>query len=180
MPNWCSNKLIVTGSPEKITEIAEHAEKGDLLNYIVPMPEDLLSTVRGSVGVAGSTEQNALYEFALAEWGTKWDIGVDAYVHVYIQGDSDSQVTIIFQSAWGPPCEAYSTLLEQDGVSGINATWFEPGCAFCGQFVNGDYEEITIQEWSDEWIEGNVPALIREDYEDDFIQMTEFAEEHEE
>jgi hypothetical protein len=46
---------------------------------------------------------------------------------------------IFFDSAWSPPVKAYEKL-EELGFT-ITASYYEPGCDFCGEWENGqDYE----------------------------------------
>jgi len=190
MPNWCSNRLTVTGDPGKIAEIEKHALAGTLLNYIVPMPAALMDTVKG--GFSDDKRQKALeeqirqnveqygyptwYEFALANWGTKWDIGENADAY----RDEDREVTIWFNTAWCPPIEAYMQLCDQEGIDSVEGTWIEEGCGFCGVFQDGSLHEVEIAEYTEEWVEENLPTAVLQDFGDGLYENIAMERELEE
>jgi len=185
MPNWCSNRLTIEGEPSVLDGIEWAAERNSLLNHIVPMPEGLRHSVKGYNSNPAIQEQMrqaekfneeaygypTWYEFANSRWGTKWDIH-DA--HIY--RDSDTSLTISFESAWSPPVNAYSTLTDMHGIEMVEATWYEPGGAFCGVFMDGVTFDKVIEEFSYEWIEDNVPPLVLDDYGDCIYQMIAMME----
>jgi len=114
MPNWCNNKLEVSGDKEYLDELEAAANEGNLLETIKPIGE-------------------WKYDTAVNEWGTKWDIseaGVDRV------GDND--LIMYFDTAWSPPVTAYETLLEKDEIESVFATYFEPGMGFAGVWDNSD------------------------------------------
>ena len=66
-------------------------------------------------------------------WGTKWDFdGCDKSNKCDVK--SDHEVRLEFCSAWAPPIQLFKQLylLGFD----VKASYYEPGCNFCGQFVN--------------------------------------------
>ena len=67
------------------------------------------------------------------------DVGADGQV-VEINGNTFSAS---FQSAWGPPIQAFEKL-EEMGFT-VSAYYYEPGMGFCGMFAEGfdDYFDIT-------------------------------------
>jgi hypothetical protein len=54
----------------------------------------------------------------------------------------DGRLTLIFDSAWSPPVNAYEKLMDL-GFS-VRAYYYEPGMAYCGYWDDGDdvYYEI--------------------------------------
>jgi len=161
MPNWCANILKLQHTdPQMILRAKTAFENGSLLNEFVPCPPELVHTVSGAVGPPDSPKQNeherqrALnfakwghtdwYGWRVANWGTKWDIGgADCSVEVTEQG-----LTLSFDSAWSPPVEAYSTLVDQ-GFD-VQAYYWEPGMCFCGSWINGQDVYVEYPGESDE------------------------------
>jgi hypothetical protein len=124
MPNWCSNRAVVTGpSPiiDKIRRILEDPE-GELLAWMVPQP-----TFEGD---------SDWYTWRVNNWGTKWDI-----TDVGIDDDSEEDsIAFSFSTAWAPPVEAFYTWAAGDGRVQFTLEYWEPGCGFLGTTrYDGDY-----------------------------------------
>lgn len=145
MPNWCNNVVrIKHENPKMIEQVREAFAKGELLHSFMPCPQELLDTVAGYPGEDKEAEHEAQkarnielyghkdwYDWQIANWGTKWDIGGDGSV-VDIEGGLE----LAFDSAWSPPCDAYQTLVDKFGFE-IEAFYYEPGMAFVGKWDNG-------------------------------------------
>jgi hypothetical protein len=155
MPNWCSNYVELThDNPDMIRRAEDAFNRGELLAEFIPVPASL-QIVAGRVGDDNDANQKALevqqqenialhgyanwYDFCVGEWGTKWDVGGDGQVPE-INGNTFSAS---FQSAWGPPIQAFEKL-EEMGFT-VSAYYYEPGMGFCGMFAEGfdDYFDIT-------------------------------------
>lgn len=93
--------------------------------------------------------ENSWYDWRLQNWGCKWEVEAQL-------GDVDEgQIFLFFMSPWGPPLDAYAALLEHEGITGIEANYYEPGCDFAGCFVNGEdtcfaVSELTPEDFEDE------------------------------
>jgi len=138
-----------------------------------PTPQELIDTVAGSVGSKGSPEQLALeakeasnmekygaanwYDWNIANWGTKWDVGEEGSDVGYTEGDTT--VGLSFDSAWSPPIQFYDKM-EELGFT-VKAYYYEPGMAFCGCYVDGGDEHYEITGNS-EWVNANIPEHINE------------------
>jgi hypothetical protein len=157
MPNWCSNYVEVShDDPEKIRELAAAMERGEFLNHVIPVPQELKDTMSGSFGdgerqamLEAQTARNIethgygnWYDFAVNRWGTKWD--VDCQGQVDLHPDA-TVVTASFDSAWSPPCGVYEQLVE-DGYS-VRAYYYESGMCFAGIWDNGD--DDCYSDWGD-------------------------------
>lgn len=72
--------------------------------------------------------------------------------------DSDmTEISLNFASAWSPPEELYETLEEQGWT--VWATYYEPGMAIAGMFVDGEMNEFDdIHNIEEEWVD-NDPIL---------------------
>lgn len=150
MPNWCLNKLTVEHADPAMVDRFERAyNAGKACNEFIPVPEDYY-------------DNGKWYDFCVNNWGTKWDIGAD------IGTDKEgryglkatrvgNQISCTFDSAWAPPVGLYNKLVEL-GYK-VEATYFEPGMAFCGVWDNGD---DLYAEYSDK---GMIPVRIWEDFD---------------
>jgi hypothetical protein len=134
MPNWCNNTLNIRHEDPAMIERARKAfTDGRFLEEFIPFPN-------------GEWDWN----FCVANWGTKWDIGRgDGHT---VEQDANG-VVFNFDSAWAPPLAAYERLMGM-GFE-ILAYYFEPGMAFAGKWEDGcdDYYEyggMTSEEIADE------------------------------
>jgi len=143
--------------------------KEGLLQEFIPCPQDLTDTVSGYVG----DEQEALeakqaanrekygyatwYDHNVAEWGTKWDVSADSIERV----DANT-VQMSFDSAWAPPTNAYEKLMAL-GFE-VEATYYEPGMAFCGRWDNGHDDYFEYGGMTADEIEATLPKELDEEY----------------
>ena len=98
MPNWCQNTATISGPKpviDQIKSILANRDDGNLLNWMRPMPE---------------SEQDNWYDWCTTNWGTKWDI-TDPVV---LDDTEEDSITFSFDTAWGPPIEAFRHWAEQD------------------------------------------------------------------
>lgn len=172
MPNWCNNTVeLYHEDPEMIERARRAFNAGALLNEFIPIPNDL-KIVAGCVGPKDSPEQIALeeseqrnikkygyktwYDFCVAEWGTKWDVGADGYNADDIPGG----LMLTFDSAWSPPVNAYEKLVDM-GFS-IRAMYYEPGMAFAGIWNDGDDDFYEYGGMTSEQIQEELPVELDE------------------
>jgi hypothetical protein len=135
MPNWCANNLTVRGPDALVISAAIAGGKG-VFNTIIPMPDELRETTSpNKVSADDMIEKYGSadwYDWALSNWGTKWDISDDS---IYIDEETKDEIKIYFDTAWGPPIRVYE-VLEQRGNE-VEASYYEPGMGFVGEFRNG-------------------------------------------
>jgi hypothetical protein len=168
MPNWCSNGLTLTHSdPAMIDRVIKG--KDGLLQEFIPCPQALIATVSGYVGdeqaalearQAANREQYGYptwYEHNIAEWGTKWDFSADS-----IKRMDANTVQMSFESAWAPPLNAYEKLMAL-GFE-VEATYYEPGMAFCGRWKNGEDDYYEYGGMTADEIEATLPKELDEEY----------------
>ena len=148
MPNWNQNGVTFTHKdPAMITRIADAYKEDRLFKEFFPCPPELLETEEIGENfndrVAAREEANReqfgfadWYEWAVNNWGTKWDISSD-------DGEPTKQdlnsITISFSTAWSPPVGFYDkmTKLGFDVV----AFYLEEGMGFVGKYTNEDGDE---------------------------------------
>ena len=147
MPNWCSNNFSITGNVESIKELWDTAQTagpdGDfgLLNAIAPI---------------GDWD----YGTAVDTWGTKWDVS-DEGLEYTDNGDGTASISGWFDSAWAPPIAAYEQLAADFDSCYIEASYFEPGCAFVGEWSSESGDacyDIDPEDFS------NIPEHLMEDF----------------
>jgi hypothetical protein len=153
MPNWCNNVVELYHEDKEMVARAKSAFKeGNFLNEFIPVPADLQITA-GSLGDGDAQKEleakqaanlqkygySTWYDFCINEWGCKWDVGGD---DANVNEGHFNNLTMSFDSPWGPPLQAYEKL-EELGFQ-IRAYYYEPGMAFCGIYEGGydDYYEL--------------------------------------
>jgi hypothetical protein len=119
MPNWCENRIKISGSTEKINKLWEKVESDGLLNTLRPQPDNL--------------KENEYYGWRIDNWGTKWEVNSEDLC-VVDNGDGTSYIWGDFVSAWSPPVEAYIAFNEADNGCEVEGWYFELGCDFCGLY----------------------------------------------
>lgn len=173
MPNWNSNILTLTHSDRKmISRAVKSAQKDALLNEFVPVPQALSDTTEGSYGdkleqarLTAQREDNrktygysSWYDFAIGEWGCKWDISNGGDDYKIKKVDNGYSVTLSFDTAWSPPINFYDKLLELEFT--VDAMYYEPGVNFCGQYYDGSDETYELNDMSSEDIKAQIPEEL--------------------
>ena len=163
MPNWCANSLKIKPLTEEakqtFVKIKAELEKGQecrLFNALIPMPQELIDTVCGSVAEAERAAHEAQmqaniekygyptwYEFANAKWGTKWEACEPNH-----EENKDGSVTIWFDTAWSPPMPIYEKL-EEVGFE-VEATYCEQGVGYAGWYAAGEDNEYSISFYDED------------------------------
>ena len=164
MPNWCNNTLTLTAASKKeAEELFQHLKKEDdegwtFFSFFVPEDWD----------------EDNWYWSRVEAWGTKWDASI-----ADVNWVSDTDVCLIFDTAWGPPIGVYEAAVEQGW--GVHATYYEPGMGFVGSFIDGDdeyYEYHSCQ--TAEEIRDHIPDDLDDEYGiSDWMQQMIDEEEEE-
>jgi hypothetical protein len=169
MPNWCNNTLTLSHPDKAMMDKAIEATTKGFFQTFIPCPEELTDTTKGYVG--DPYQQRLLelkqqlnieffghatwYEWAIENWGTKWDI-------CEIEGVTKHDCFVItFDSAWSPPVRAYEKLKEMGFM--VQAYYYESGCAFCGKWIDGEDHEYHLPETIKELVE-QVPQDIIDEF----------------
>jgi hypothetical protein len=163
MPNWCLNNLTVSHEDKSMVDrFVKAYNAGKTCQEFAPQPEKFTADALGRPQSEGDEfGTNGWYGWRVNNWGTKWDIGYDEGTemegrHGQKVEDWDNEVSCTFDSAWSPPVGLYDKLV--DLGYNVRATYFEPGCAFCGIYEDGFDNTISYADLDD------IPDEIREEY----------------
>ena len=193
MPNWCSNVVILVHEDRKmISRAVKSAQKDALLNEFVPVPQALSDTTEGSYGDAleqarltAQREGNvktygyaSWYDFAIGEWGCKWDISNGSDDYKIKKVDNGYSVKLYFDTAWAPPINFYDKLMELEFE--VSAMYYEPGIGFCGQYFEGTDDTYELSGLSSEDVRNVVPTDLDEAFGISEQMAEREAEEEEE
>ena len=173
MPNWCSNVVTLVHTDRKmISRAVKSTQKDALLHEFVPVPQALTDTTEGSYGDAleqarltAQREGNvktygyaSWYDFAIGEWGTKWDISNGSDDYKIKKVDDGYTVTLHFDTAWSPPINFYDKLVELEFI--VNAMYYEPGVNFCGQYFDGQDETYELNNLTSDEAQDQLPEEL--------------------
>ena len=161
MPNWCENRVIITGDVKVLTAIKEAADRGGLLEHLAPIGE---------------------YDYGVActEWNTKWEVH-DVEANLFEDGNT-SNLHLGFQSAWSPPTGAYDTGADRLKIN-VEASFYEPGMCYIGEYdsaldINNTY---SVEFSNEDWKESIPTELIEEfDLDGEYTYYQEWQEENDE
>ena len=189
MPNWCNNSVTITHTdPAKITALADAFAEARFCEAVIPTPECLTRDGATTSGGANAAEYERIraenkaktgfeswYDFAVARWGTKWDVGgADCNIEL---DDDGLGFTASFDSAWSPPLGVYEELVEQ-GYE-VVGYYYESGMSFVGKFEDGEDFCYDYGSCNSETVRGYIGDEL-----DDFWciseQMAEYEAENEE
>lgn len=154
MPNWCSNSLrIEHEDPAQIERAVEAFKRGEFFQTLVPNPNG---------------EWN--YDWSVANWGTKWDVGGETDPSVEPSGTAAS---FYFDSAWSPPIQAYENMVEQ-GFR-VYGMYYESGMCFAGVYDNGDDDYYEFSQQRSNEVRDMLPTEL-----DEYFGISECMAEYEE
>jgi hypothetical protein len=113
MPNWCFNKIRITGN--NIYQIKDllrdHKSKVFSLTRVIHVPESDPNQTR------------------IDKWGTKWDTSDDRIVL-----ENKEEIEYIFDTAWSPPIPVIEALRKQFPKLYISAFFDEPAMEEAGYY----------------------------------------------
>lgn len=164
MPNWCENKLTITGTASELANFYSKIDNGEefqFLEVFVPTPNDLLAHSSPEFDEERKKENldkygaRDWYDWRVQNWGTKWDLSSFELI-TKIQHDEKMQTWVFhFETAWAPPEEAFEKIAAQWPNLIFYISYSEPGMAFCGyaKYQGGEKTETNcvnmIQSFDD-------------------------------
>lgn len=140
MPNWNQNHLTLLGTPEEIAAARQLIGRPDHpVDFEVLLPR--------------TPDDPNWYDWSLANWGTKWNVGPqDADVTTEPEGEL-VRVTYRFDTAWSPPLAWLSAvvklLIAQGNPLRLELKSAEMGMGFGSHtlLIDGD---LSFQEYQGE------------------------------
>ncbi len=156
MPNWCENKLDVSGNEIDVQKFKELTlvkdDVGSGLHFTMEIlsttPSELLEQtspnmwrgeeddIEGKLEFEKKIEElkqkyghTDWYDWRVKNWGTKWDAAES-----YILDDEDEFFSIEYNTAWGPNIEWVKTIAKQFPELTFTLWFQEPGMGFCGVY----------------------------------------------
>lgn len=135
MPNWCSNALIVTGTPKQLESFRATMEKPDAygkssafsFHQTVPMPQEVF---RGDLP-QGAPKPN-WYDWSTENWGTKWDACRPRVKHL------KKSIKVWFDTAWAPPKNWLEQVTQVFPELNFELAYNEHGMEYYGVTVASD------------------------------------------
>lgn len=242
MPNWCNNKLVVSGTVENIAEFKKTlGPKGEFkFAQTIPMPRELQGVTVGGNTINGKycshwrevtlapprvktrkarkvaiakyrvqIERNGgskrvmvplakaesdhltskygaidWYNWAHANWGTKWDTDSDTTMEETWNSDGHAALVSCFDTAWCPPKEWMIAVSEKFPELTFELFYSETGMGFYGTLkaesgeLDDDYHEGMFQkdvEWDDDTDQADMMTPEARDFHEEhgFIDMPE-------
>jgi len=162
IPNWCSNKLVVSGEGKEIKRFKKLATanipkdekdfKTDLsLASLFPEPNYIKVKVKPAFPKLSSyktkkdgyvNSESAWWDWRVQNWGTKWDI------EATLDCDEEGYLEYYFDSAWSPPVEWLQKVAKDFPELSFRLHYDEPGVGFSGiakSIGKGEIEDQVIE-----------------------------------
>ena len=174
MPNWCENRLTITGPPEDMDRFAEDAKgtgpqyrqidgsveepEEEILCFhkLFPVPDALL---RRTYGGAAEDEKDLPpldgcgngCDWEIQHWGCKWGVDNRRY-EMTTAPDDDTELGYRFLTAWSPPIGLLEHVSPRYPRLRFDLCYKEIGCGFKGRFIvqDGKVEVDASQELTEE------------------------------
>lgn len=163
MPNWCSNRLVVTGPEDAVQKLFTQVEGPHAVldfNKIVPYPKEFLDRDEEfrKLGWEGFKEKygpkaidgynSGGYEWCVKNWGTKWNASYPERETTYNGLKGAETHALKFSTAWSPPEAVISTLHKQNPETSLTLLYKEEGMCFAGETSYLRKEDSSLQPWS--------------------------------
>lgn len=182
MPNWCENRMSVSGSKEAVTKFVEMAKSDkDALSFAKFVPEewDNPDYQDASTSFCEQLEPSPnfnWYRWRLDKWGVKWDCS-ESYVEVNPDG---TLATFTFTTPWGSPDAFYKTIATMFPDLSFEAYAYEPGNDYWYHFEGYDGEPVgeeTQGIWNQEKVNEAIVEQLQElDIDPDTIDLDKLRE----
>lgn len=162
MPNHCENDLTVFGEGAQVNEFLNMflTNEGATMNKIVPMPQDLDSSISPLPKREGETDKQYTarmrnykklygadnwYDWRINNWGTKWDL-YEFYEIERNNINGEFAFSCSFWTAWGPPILWLYKASNKFPSINFHFSYMEPGGGFCGLVSGSGHEGLDSQE----------------------------------
>ena len=152
MPNWCNNILTISEPSAELVKYLQ--EEGFSFDKIKPMPPEL-------------KEGDGWYDWAVENWGTKWDIDEE---FMNVSDDiNDKEICFGFDTAWSPPMGVIESLSEKFPEDHFLLQYLEMGVGFGGEarFSDGSCVDSEFGDDNEEYAKFAQELFGHEPYEDE-------------
>lgn len=134
MPNWCSNKLTISGNTVSLDKLKEYV-LGELMGN--PVPFDFEKVIPIPAEIVAKKREN---HFCIEKWGTKWNLDDETDFEDH-DGGKEGTIVYIFQTAWSPPNNVLQALAEVFPELEMSLIYGEPGNGVCGELKSLEKED---------------------------------------
>lgn len=160
MPNWCENRLQVSGDSKQLDEFIKKAKSKETdltLNNFFPTPPELLECQspndKNPEAMIKKYGYPDWYEWQIANWGVKWDTH-----EVRVSREKKKTAFFDFDSPWGPPSVFIKRVAKLYPKLKFVLEYSEPGMFFSGDLIitkgkvtQDDHREGTV--WPEHQVE---------------------------
>lgn len=132
MPNWCLNKIKISGNINNLYKLSQIFEK---LKEQEDNDIGLMESLVGSDPSISEEDYNneGWFESNINYWGTKWDVDYKEIIYI----NNNEFISLEFDTAWSPPVEFCELLSKKYGVS-VKIKYIETGLAISGIYEIND------------------------------------------
>lgn len=141
MPNWCNNRITITGDANKMKVLVEKFKE------LETNDKEAMAFLLGNDDRPADYDKGGWYDYNCRKFGVKWDFKLSQANEVCI---TDEEVIIDVDTAWAAPTQFVESLCKLYGVTAKMA-YFEPGMDFsgvveCDENGNADTDEYDYLE----------------------------------
>ena len=149
MPNWCRNRVTVSGTEEDISKLSEiFSDTKSIFNRIIQSPDwkrlpnekgefPKLEQHKGKDGEVmwetynfpDGKNDDRWYYWCIDNWGTKWECS-----ELDIEYSDDEILELTFSTAWSPPEGVMNKLKEKYPDLSFTCFYDEPGMEIAGYY----------------------------------------------
>ena len=154
MPNWCVNRLSISGKEELVKKFVEenYESEEQPLSFAKLIPEETNNRkwwipaneahVDGPVlkDESGREYKFNWYDWRLKNWGTKWDCS-----EVSMEDEDGSFVVYDFWTPWGTPDAWLQAIAEKYPELTMDFSAYEPGCDFIVTGSKGEGTDFSFE-----------------------------------
>lgn len=135
MPNWCSNRVEITGPADdaaQLRTLMTTAESSFDFNAIIPMPKEYDDASVSDAERELKYGHPDWYSWSWENWGTKWNSDRAQWPSKVDSAEPDLVLVAQFDTAWDPPFPIIFALSERFPSLTLRLSYFEPDLSFSG------------------------------------------------
>lgn len=152
MPNWCENKLTVSGPKQDVERFCKE-NRGRKLGQKAMMAKGHAAgrgearLRRGLAELAGRKPATFWFTWRCQNWGTKWDVGASTCTksEAYDRKSEYRRMRVVYQfdTAWSPPVHWMHRASKRYPTLSFVLRFNEPGMCVRGQVACKDGKETS-------------------------------------